>query len=149
MAAQRVDPLGGFRFGLEIDQQTQGWFSECSGLNITRKTTPQPEGGVNDYVHQLPGRIEQSQITLKRGLAGNDLWNWFQEGIYDGKVKRRNVSIKLYSTDRTKVKRWNLTNAYPVKWSSSEFKADSNQLFVESIELVHHGLEVTDWVEGD
>ncbi len=142
---ERTDPVAGFRFVVEVGAQVQGWFTECSGLNVERKVHPQPEGGVNNYVHQLPGRIEQSKITLKHGLAGNELWNWFQEGLYDGKVSRRNVSIKLYSTDRQKVKEWTLDKAYPVKWTGPTLNSAGNEVAVETLELVHHGLQMNDW----
>lgn len=142
---ERADPVTGFRFAVEIGEQVQGWFTECSGLTVERKVHPQPEGGVNNYVHQLPGRIEQSRVTLKHGLAGNELWNWFQEGLYDGKVVRRNVSIKLYSTDRTKVKEWILDKAYPVKWTGPSLNSTGNEVAIETLELIHHGLQMKDW----
>jgi phage tail-like protein len=141
----RADPVHGFRFAVEIGGEIKGWFTECSGLTVERETTPQPEGGVNDFVHQLPGRIKYTNITLKHGLAGNELWDWFQAGLYDGKVERRNLSIILYSTDRLKSKRWNLTNAYPTKWTGPSFNSSGNEVAVESMEIVHHGLEMTDW----
>ena len=89
--------------------------------------------------------IEQSKITLKHGLAGNELWNWFQEGLYDGKVVRRNISIKLYSTDRSKVKEWTLDNAYPVKWTGPTLNSAGNEVAIETLELVHHGLQMKEW----
>ncbi len=144
-AIDEVNPVSNFRFALEIEGSMFGWFTECNGLTIERDTTPQPEGGVNDYTHQLPGRIKYTRITLKRGLADDSLWDWFQEGLYDANVKRQNISIVLYSVDRLQAKRWNLSNAYPVKWTGPDFKSDGNQVAVESLELVHHGMEMTAW----
>lgn len=143
--AQRVDPISGFRFGVEVKGIIQGWFTECSGLTMERETFPHKEGGVNDFEHKLPGRVKYSNITLKRGVAGPELWQWFREGLYDGKVKRNNVSIILYSGDRKKAKRWNLSDAYPIKWSGPDLKADGNNVAIETIEFVHHGMEMTDW----
>jgi phage tail-like protein len=143
--AERVDPVAGFRFAVEIGGILQGWFTDCGGLNVTRKTETHKEGGVNDYVHQLPAGIEYSNVTLKRGIADNALWDWFQKGLYDGKVERRSVSIILYNQDHTKAKRWNLTDAYPVKWTGPDLKTDSSQAAIETLELVHHGMEMTDW----
>jgi phage tail-like protein len=140
-----TDPVSVFKFGVEIEGIISGWFTECSGLSMKREYLPHKEGGVNDYVHKLPKPIEQSDITLKRGVAGNELWNWFQEGFYDAKVKRCSVSIILYSNDRTQAKRWNLQDAYPVEWTGPDFKTDSNQVAIETLKLVHHGLEITDW----
>jgi phage tail-like protein len=143
--AERIEPIAGFRFGIEIEGVIQGWFTECSGLTIERKTEQRREGGVNDFVHQLPGRIEYTSISLKRGIADNALWDWFQKGLYDGKVERHNISIILYSQDYTKAKRWNLRDAYPTKWTGPSLRTDSNEAVVETLELVHHGMEMTDW----
>jgi len=148
MPGKRVDPIAGLRFGVEIEGIIKGWFTACGGLTVERKTEPHKEGGVNDYVHQLPGRIEYTHITLKRGVADDALWDWFQKGLYDGKVERRNVSIILYNGDRTKAKRWNLRKAYPVKWTGPDLKADSNQVAIETLEIVHHGMEMTGWTDA-
>jgi len=144
----RVDPIVKFRFAIKIGDATVGWFTECSGLSIERKTLPRPEGGINDYTHQLPSRVEQSKVTLKRGLADNVLWDWFEKGLYDGKVERHNISIILYNSDLTKKKQWDLDNAYPVKWSGPDFQSDSNQAAIEILELVHHGLKMIDWASA-
>lgn len=132
----QIDPLNSFRFGVEIEGVVVGWFTECSQFNIERKVKPQPEGGVNNYVHQLPGQIKVANITLKRGLAGQELWNWLQEGAYDGKVTRRNVSIIIFNSDLSEAKRWNLTKTYPVKWSSTDFNTGSEEISLETLELV-------------
>lgn len=144
----RVDPVAKFRFAVQIQDDTVGWFTECAGLNVERETVSQAEGGINDYVHQLPGRVKQSRITLKRGLANNALWDWFQKGLYDGKVEQHNVSIILYNSDLKKKKQWNLEKAYPVKWSGPDFQSDSNQTTIETLELVHHGLKMIDWTNA-
>lgn len=140
-----INPVAGFRFGIELGGQKVAWFTECSGLSVERQVLPQEEGGVNDYVHQLPDRIKYTRVTLKRGIADETLWQWFQDGLYDGKVSRKAVSILLYNLDRTQVKRWNLREAFPVKWSGPDLKTDSSGVAIESLELVHHGMEITAW----
>lgn len=140
------EPIVGFRFYVEIKGSVVGWFTECSGLSVERGVLPHEEGGQNAYVHQLPKGITYPRITLKRGVADQDLWNWFQKGLYDLKVERRAVSIVLYSGDRKQVKRWELRDTFPVKWVGPELKATSNQVAIESLELVHHGFDMTDWI---
>ena len=140
-----VNPTAGFRFGIEVGGKTVAWFTECSGLTVERTVLPYEEGGTNDYVHQLPDRIKYTNISLKRGIADQTLWDWFNEGLYDGKVKRQAVSILLYNADRSKVMRWDLTNAYPVKWTGPSFKADDNNVAIENLDLVHHGMKMTSW----
>ena len=143
--SERVDPVVKFRFSVKIKDAVVGWFTDCSGLTVERETVQHPEGGINDYVHQLPGRVKQSRVTLKRGLADNALWSWFEKGLYDGKVERNNITIILYNSDLSKKKQWDLESAYPVKWTGPDFQSDSNQATVESLEIVHHGLKMRDW----
>jgi phage tail-like protein len=144
----RIDPTVKFRFAVKISGVTVGWFTDCSGLSVERETVSRPEGGINDYTHQLPGRVKQSRITLKRGLADNALWSWFEKGLYDGQVERYNISIILYNSDLSQKKQWDLENAYPVKWSGPDFQSDSNQASIETLELVHHGLKMIDWASA-
>jgi phage tail-like protein len=115
---------------------------ECSGLSVERAVESVSQGGINNYKHQLPGRVSYPPVTLKRGIAGNELWNWFFMGLYDCKIERRDVQIILYNPDRTVFRQWNLTQAFPTKWTGPELKTDSNQIAIETLELVHHGLSI-------
>ena len=144
-AEDALAPVAGFRFGVEIGGEMVAWFTECSGLGVERTVYPYEEGGVNTHVHQLPDRLKYTGVSLKRGIADASLWEWFQEGIYDGKVRRENVTILLFNTERTKAKRWNLTRAYPTKWTGPELRAGDNNAAIETLELVHEGMAVTDW----
>lgn len=128
-----------FPFAVEIEGIAAGWFTECSGLSIERDVTPHPEGGVNDFVHQLPGPVTHTNITLKRGLIDNVLWDWFQQGAFDGQVASHNISVILYNTDGTEATRWNLTQAYPTKWSAGSLQTDSSQTLLETLELTQNG----------
>ena len=135
----RSDPIPGFGFAVQIGEDIKGWFTECSGITVEREVKAYQEGGVNDYVHQLPGRIKQSNITLKHGLADNGLWDWFQKGQYDGQVECRNVSIVLYDTKLTETQRWDLVNVYPIKWTGPSFNSANNEIAVETIEFTYAG----------
>jgi phage tail-like protein len=132
---QIIEPSANFRFELQIEGISVGWFAECGGLTIEREVTPHQEGGLNDYVHQLPGRIKHQSLTLKKGMVGEELWQWLQEGMYDGKVKRTNVSVILYKTDRSVLRRWDLTDVYPSKWTGPTLKSDSRQISLETLEF--------------
>jgi phage tail-like protein len=135
-AKNRAEPLIGAGFAVQLGDTVAGWFTECNGLAVEREVKHYPEGGVNDFVHQLPGPIKRSKITLKHGLAGNELWDWFQTGAYDGQVERRNVSIVLYDAALNEVGRWDLTEVYPAKWSGSAFNGAKNEVMIETVEFV-------------
>jgi len=136
-----LDPIPAFKFWVEIKSIVVAEFQECSGLRLERTVETIEEGGVNDRVHLLPGRNKSANISLKRGLTDSDeLWRWYQEGLYDGDVKKINFSILLRDVSGEVVKRWNVKDAFPVKWEGPQLTAESNQVAIETLEIAHHGL---------
>jgi phage tail-like protein len=130
-----LEPTAGYRFGVEIQGLVVGWFTECSGLSYERAVLPHEEGGVNDHIHQLPGRVQRTHLSLKRGLADSKLMTWFLEGQQDGAITQRDVSILLLSADGTEAGRWDLHDVYPLKWQGEGPVAGSDQVAVEAIEI--------------
>jgi phage tail-like protein len=130
-----LGPTAGYRFGVEIQGLVVGWFTECSGLSFERAVLPHEEGGVNDRVHQLPGRIRRASLSLKRGLADSKLMAWFLEGQQDGGATRRDVSVLLLGADGTEVGRWDFHGVYPLKWQGEGPVAGSDQVAVETIQI--------------
>ncbi|MDQ1253211.1 MAG: hypothetical protein QG646_2361 [Euryarchaeota archaeon] len=139
---KKIDPLMSFRFLVEIDGIATAHASEVGGLQIETETEPYEEGGVNYFVHQLPKRTKYQHITLKRGITGGDeLWRWYQE-VISGKFRRKNGAIILMDiTGKEEKWRWNFEGAYPVKWTGPDFKADSNTVAFETVELAHNGIK--------
>jgi phage tail-like protein len=141
--ASDADPIPVFKFWIEINGIVEAEFKECSGLRLERKVEPYEEGGVNDYVHQLPGRNSYVNIVLKYGVtSSNEVWNWYQEGLYDGKVTRKDFSILLRGVDGQVVKTWNVSKGFPVKWEGPSLNVEGNQVAVETLEIAHHGLKL-------
>jgi phage tail-like protein len=136
---QRVDPLRGFRFRVEIDGITSGGFVRVKGLQRELKHESFREGGVNDYEHKLVTQVSYPSVVLERGLAFEDLWKWALAAS-DGDIQRKTVWIRLQDEAGEKAWAWQLDWAIPVKWSCSDLDANSSQVAMESIELAHHGL---------
>ena len=141
-----VDPSTTFRYLIEIGGIVQGAFTECSGLNVERKTEQVREGGLNDYVHTLPGNVERGSITLKCGvILSTELWDWFQKGLRDGKVERRDISIIVPEAGATTAGQWQNARtwwfgaAFPSRWSGPELKAGDSAVAVEALELAYGG----------
>src|SRR6266851_7089620 len=133
------------RFYVEVGQKNefQAVFSEVSGLQVEMQTTDYEEGGENNFVHKLPGRLKVSNVTLKRGLVkSNEFLTWCMKAALEKPMDRRNVSIVLFDQAANTVMRWNFLNAFPVKWVGPQFTADSTTLAIESVELAHVGLTV-------
>ena len=139
----RIEELTSNRFCIDIDGLLVAVFKECSGLNGEVEIETYQEGGLNDYEHKLPGRAKFGNVTLKGGVANTiDLWAWFQS-VATGKVERRDVSVVMYRQNSEEAMRWNLRAAYPVKWQGPDFTAGDTNVSVHSLELAHHGLELS------
>lgn len=134
------EPHQGLHFWVQLGQIEVAGFRECSGLKIETEVEEYLEGGENTFVHKLPKRTKYQNITLKRGMdAGKDLYAWYMKGV--GKpVQRENISIIVYDTQGTEVRRWNLKRAWPCKWSGSDFSSDKGSILVETVELAHEGI---------
>ncbi|MFL7791307.1 MAG: phage tail protein [Anaerolineae bacterium] len=140
----RQDPAPSFKFKVELGGIIEAHFTECSGLSAERTVMQYEEGGVNDYVHVLPGRIKYSNIVLKHGVTDSSaLWDWYKQGLREGRVKQvENISILLFDSTGKRVKRWNIKDAYPVKWAGPDFNAGNSQVAIETLEIAHHGFDL-------
>jgi len=134
------DPYRVFRFVVEINGTRVGGFSEITGLEVRTEVEDHREGGVNDYVHKMAKETHYPNLTLKRGITDKtDFWGWHQQVVL-GDVERKTVSVVVL--DVTGKEKWRLifNEAYPVKWNGTDLNASGNTVFVESIELAHHGM---------
>lgn len=142
VTGSRTDPYLGSHFFVEIDGIDHGGFTECSGLQAETEVTDYVEGGNNGFVHKLPGRTKFSNITLKWGSTDSTaLWQWYLN-VTRGQVERKDVSVVLYNSEQEEVRRWNLREAYPVKWIGPAFTAATPAVAIETLEITHHGFEV-------
>jgi phage tail-like protein len=143
----RLEYFPTFKFHVELGSVTEGAFTDCSGLEMSTEVKEYEEGGNNGFVHKFPGRTRYSHVTLKRGfLLSNEIFLWYREMedcLRQGKaVPFRQVSIILVSTGFGGQMRWNLNNAFPVKWTGPNLKTDETAVATESLEFAHHGISV-------
>jgi phage tail-like protein len=151
----RFDPAPAYLFFVEISGLTVALFTEVSGIGGTRAVEKVSEGGVNDHTITLPGKVDYSNVILKRGVSiSRELWNWFETGVYDYKVKRANITITQGAPGMNAlsaamdagwgiVKRWNIEKAYPVSWKLGDLSVNAQEtVAIESIELAHEGIKL-------
>lgn len=137
------DPALSYKFVVELDGVVEGWFSECEGLKLERKVVEYKEGGTNNFVYKFPGRVEQQNIRLRRGVTFSPkLWDWFNVGVLTGKASRKNLSIIVADSGNRVVQRWDVLSAFPVRYEGPELKVDSVQAALEALELAHHGIRL-------
>ncbi|GAA5435916.1 phage tail protein [Deinococcus aquaticus] len=149
-----VHVLSNHRYQVSIDGLEHAAFSEVSGLQVETETMDFIEGGVNDRVLRLPVRSRVGNLILKRGMvAGNELLEWHLN-VVQGYLDVRNITITVYdhptsvrdssnhylrTADPQVRMRFELLQAYPVKWSGPTFNGNGDAVAVESLELAHSG----------
>lgn len=133
------DPLMSYRFAIEINSLVKG-FAEASGLFVEVQTEDVREGGLNVYPHKLIKGAAYQNLTLKRGITTDEeLWRWHQD-IVNGGISRKSISIILLDNKGEEVCRWHFREAFPVKWTGPDLKAESSAVGFETLEFAHHGL---------
>lgn len=137
----RHDPTLSFNFRLESGGMFVAAFSEVSGLQAEIEVNEYREGGVNQYIHKRAGPARYpSNLVLKKGITDDQkLWSWYCN-VLQGTIKRKSVAVVLLDSTGAEQRRWTFQNAYPVKWAGPDFKAQSSEVAIESMELAHEGL---------
>lgn len=137
----REDPLVGYLFSINVGGKISGYFTEVSGLGSEHEIIQQrvvTEKG-QEVVLKIPGRLKWGDIVLKRGITSSlDMWKWRKQ-VEDGDVKgaRMNGSIVMYDQSLKEVARWNFLSGWPSKISGPTPKADSNEIGIEELTIVH------------
>ena len=81
-------------------------------------------------------------VVLKRGIDQDlSLWNWFK-AVRDGNLDQRNAVIVLLDAERTEVRRWNLSRAWPVAYEPSALHAQKTEVAIETLELGCEAIDI-------
>jgi phage tail-like protein len=142
----REDPLLGFSFGLDVGGGVvKGYFTEVSGLGSEHEVVEQKviNNSRKEAVMKVPGRLKWGDLVLKRGITSNmDMWKWRKQ-VEDGKVgeARKNGSIIMLDQTGAEKARWNFYAGWPSKITGPTPKADSNEIGVEELTIVHERIE--------
>jgi phage tail-like protein len=139
-AAQNRSAITTYNFKVTIpDIDTIGYFAECRGLELSFEIYQYREGGNNDFVHQLPGRIMYPNLILSRGLTNEDaLLKWFWTTAT--KAEKKELTLTLASGDITRT--WTFVDAFPVKWNGPSCSQGQHGVATESLEIAHTGLKM-------
>ena len=140
---QTIWPLPKFHFQVKWDD-TELAFQEVSGLDI--ETQPLEYRAGNNPVFsttKMPGMLKTGNITMKKGVfvKDNAIWDWFAE-IKMNTITRKALTISLLDEAQAPTMVWKVQNAFPVKVTGTDLKAEGNEVAVESIEIAHDGFVI-------
>jgi phage tail-like protein len=119
-----------------------GAFSDVTGLTGELEVLAHPEGGRNDFVHQLPVKHTWGRLTFRRGLLRSfTLWSWYRAGLTRSLGARRDGAIILVDADGNPAMTWTFRAALAAKWIGPDLNAKDSALAIEALEVVHEGIE--------
>ncbi len=145
VAAEPLPPVHSaknFRVEFQGLNVTLGYFTQVTGFSSQVDVLEYAEGGQNTFVHRLPSRVKQGNITLKRGVISNEkaLIDWYTKTVVQ--VEPVTLVVTLTDTQDRPIKVWNFRNAYPVKWSGGDLNASGTEFLTETLEVAHSGMTV-------
>jgi phage tail-like protein len=141
--ADMKHPYRNFRFRLEIDGLEAGGFAEVSGFDTSVDVIEYREGDDVTTPRKLPGLTKYGNITLKWGTSDSMvLYEWL-DGITEGTIERKTVTITAIDEAGDDAASWQMINAWPVKYTAPDFNATGSDVAMESLEIAHEGLTRT------
>src|SRR5215210_6746859 len=134
MPQARRPILTDHHFKISIPGLDIGTFRECNGLSMQFDVFEWAEGGNNEFIHHLPGRMRYPYLRLTRGLTDQDaLQQWFWQTRQQAQLKEVSIELRTPGADATRA--WTFGDAFPVHWSGPRVAADGNGIAVETLEI--------------
>jgi phage tail-like protein len=140
-------PLPVYNYRVEIGSDTVA-FSEVSGLSISYETTtykesPTESGAPGPRVMHMPSQAPAAKVTLKKGLVKGasipTFFSWINT-IQINQVNKKDVYVRLCDEKGDVVISWRVINAFPTKLDAPTFDANSNDVAIETMELMGDGI---------
>jgi phage tail-like protein len=128
------------RFQVTVDHQVElGNWSKCEGLNVEWEIQEYREGGLNGFVHRIPGRRKYQNIKLTRPLDASSalVASWIS--AMEGPGAGRTAVIKVLDPQGQTVASWSLDGVFPSKWSGPTLDINGKETAFEVLELTHNG----------
>lgn len=134
-------PLYTYNFRVTIGDEAMN-FTEVSGISLEYQKVTYRHGfsfwegeDIRTYYYE-----KYVPVTFKRGTfkGSNTLYEW----LYDKDRSPRSIDVSLCDEQGEPVVTWRIAKALPIKLDSPSFTADSNDISIESLELLAAGISV-------
>jgi len=149
--AERSTPYGAFNFIVKVGGTEFGGFSDVSGLETELQISEYRNGNEKtQYVTKIPGMVNTSDITLKRGVVDSkDMWDWIKAArSLDGArgfTAKKDIIITLKDETGEAVQSWLARGALPLKYTGPTLAAKGGgDVAMEELVLASDFLELMD-----
>jgi phage tail-like protein len=130
--------------GITDQSSFLGIFKSLTGLEVNFDVLEYKEGGNNDFVHRLPGRMVYPNLMLSWGLVNDEaLMNWFMKTQEQAQTQDITLTLTAAKGDMSNVRKFTFGDAFPVRWSGPQLQADASdpETWGETLEIAHSGLK--------
>ncbi len=141
-------PLPSYNYAVEIDGESIS-FSQVSGLSLSFETTTYKESAVGGgrpgpVVMRMPGQQSDVTLTLQKGVVRGGvsigvLYNWIRSTQIN-QIQKKDIKIRLLDETGSAVISWTVINAFPTSLEAPSFDANSNDVAIESMQLMADSL---------
>lgn len=133
-------PLAAYNYRVTVDNSETMSFSEVSGLEIDHEHVLYRHGFswvMGDNL--IRAQRKPINVTLKRGVSKQRkyLYDWMKS------ADKKHVKIELCDESGSVIVSWDVTRALPLKLDAPSFNASSNDVAIESLNLIAHDLRLT------
>lgn len=146
MALPDLDKSVGHSFGLEVDGIMISQISEVSGLKMEQDVIELKQNTADGkyIIKKLPGRPKAGEVTLTRGLSGDNSFEKWVKDAHFGKMgdARKGGAIIVFDYEGMPIKRYKLTNAWPKSLEIGSLKAGDTSVLTEKIVITYEMMEV-------
>lgn len=134
-------PPVGFHFNVQFQfpgNPVNIGFQDVSGISVDLETESVTEGGENRFTYKLPIRSVYPNLVLKRGLVPSAVLNkWCSNAIENLEIEPVPIVVSLLNEKHEPLISYAFINSYPLKWSVSNFNAETSSIVIETIELYY------------
>ncbi|WP_298310735.1 phage tail protein [uncultured Aquimarina sp.] len=134
-------PLPVYNYRVIIDGIAEDMsFSDVSGLEIEHDHVLYKHGF--SWVmgsHLIRAQQKPINISLKRGIlkSRSFLYDWLRSG------EKKDIRIELCDENGLAIVSWDVHRALPFKLDAPSFSAGTNDIAIESLDLIAHDLKIT------
>jgi len=95
----------------------------------------------------MPGNPKPLTITLKKGFVVAKsvpvLYKWLKSTELN-RIEKKDITVHLCDEKGESVVRWKIIDAFPTKLTAPGFNASSNEVAIETMELMASSMEMSE-----
>ena len=137
-----MDPLAAYTFRVFLGELEFG-FSKVSGLGWESEPVIYQEGGMNDRVHVLRGRVKNCGVLrMERGVYAGEQFPFYLAGERLNQPIR--IEVRTPGGERPQGKGYTLTGLAVKKWEAGELDGLHSAIHIDRFELDYEYLYVSE-----